>query len=510
MEVYMLLTDTFSVLRDAWIPLEVAGRSGKRVSYVDLLCGEADAPDLFYPRDDLRCFAKILLSALTQAFFTPKQPTELKQRIKEPLSREIVEATLAPHLDDFRLVGCFLQSGVDFQKVERPETERMFLDLSDQSSLLFKQPQLPQHLCPSCAIAALYGVQSFAPSGGVGLKQGICGDPPLITLVRVDGLRASVWANVLSLEEQGLLVYPTDAATPWRQKATEKTRTEIALVEGLFWQPRAISLEKTSLGSCHVCGEEGERLQVRGFQKKSGVEKVGWYCHPYAPYKAVLKKDNPKEELYFQSLDPEKPTWTGLADLLSKSQGQSKGEARAAPVVEQWRERLQKSQIVLEVFQYKFVKNMKCDALFTERFSLMAQIKGRDLISDLRGLIQYAEKTLEYLQGALLKANDNRKKGKEGFWLPDAVASFWQQSEPLFWSAVAQLQRDEEKEDALFSSKDFKQDLDNIAKKIFDEHTALASTQNAKQKIIAVARGSLAKNLAIRRKKEGTHEPRVN
>ena len=72
---------------------------------IQVLCGEKDGVDLDYPRDDFRVYARLLLSALTQALFPARDKAELQVRLASPLVRGTVEARLGPVLEAFNLFG---------------------------------------------------------------------------------------------------------------------------------------------------------------------------------------------------------------------------------------------------------------------------------------------------------------------------------------------------------------------------------------------------------------------
>ena len=95
----------FNALTDAWLPLAQEGGATVWASPVEILCGEKDGVDLDYPRDDFRVYARLLLSALTQALFPARNKAELVQRLDRPLSRQEVESRIRPIRADFDLFG---------------------------------------------------------------------------------------------------------------------------------------------------------------------------------------------------------------------------------------------------------------------------------------------------------------------------------------------------------------------------------------------------------------------
>ncbi len=480
----------FNVLTTPWVPLDV-GNATELVSYAALLTGERDGADLRHPRDDLRFFAKTLLSALTQALFAPKDRRELTERLAKPLQADDVAAALEPVRDDFRLVGpgAFLQSSFGEAKKIDVETGRLFLDLLGTSSLFCDKDGL-QAICPACAVPALYGLQGFIGAGGAGLKAGVRGNTPVTTLVRTGSVRSSMWANVLCQQEQATIVFAKDPPRPWRQEAIEKPWGAIGLVEGLFWQPRAVRLEEAPAGRCGACGATGGRVQVRGFAKKSGTIKEGWFSHPYSPTRRT------KRGTQYQNLRSDRPSWTGLADMLSTMSGanaaDAKAEAAAAPAVRQWAESVG-GKVTLDVFQIVFNK-ASIVAHVNETFSLSLRVDDRDLLGDVRDLVSRAEQAAQALGVALKRAHSSHKKDRGGFWVTDALATLWRRSEAPFWAALEALQAGGADVDAAIAQ--FSAAVAAIARSLFDEHTEASATDGRKQHLVARARMGLILSLA--------------
>lgn len=486
----------FNVLTDAWIPLDEDGRA-RHVSYIELLAGERDAADLVHPRDDTRFYARMLLSALTQALFPAKDARELRQRIAEPLSREVVEERIEDVKGDFELLGegAFLQSSG--ASARENATPSLFFDGRHD---LFRPAHAYTALCLRCAPAVLYGVQGFATAGGRGYSPGVRGGPPITTLIGLESVRRTVWANTLSEQERRRVAYADDPPSPWSTAEAVKVGETIGLVEGLFWQPRAVELAIADDGACGACGEYGARALAAGYAAKSKVA-GGTFRHPFSP---AWEDSSPKAKRpwSFRNFRADRPAWTGFSDLVSDARGTGKrGEklARPAPVVRQWVERLEPgdSAASLLVLDYAADK-ARILGRVTESFPLSNKIVDPEFADYVRDLVGRAEAALRHLEGALLsvrrRPNANQKgKGSKakGYWLPDATAAFWQRTEGPFWAAFDAYLGDGPDEDAAFVDC-----LRRTALALFDEHTKSSESDPQWLAHIVRARRGLVQGLA--------------
>lgn len=486
----------FNVLTDPWIPLDVDGRA-QHVSYVELLTGEHDAADLIHPRDDVRFYVRMLLSALTQALFPAKDAKELRKRIAEPLSRTLIEDRIERVKGDFELVGkgAFLQSAET--SARENATPQLFFDARHD---LFRQAHAYEAICLRCGPVVLYGVHAFATAGGRGYSPGVRGAPPITTLVKLESVRRTSWANTLSEEERIRMAYAQDPPCPWSTAQAEKGGETIGLVEGLFWQPRAVQLVAADEGACCACGESGPRILAAGYAAKSKVA-GGNYRHPWSP---AWEDTSPKSKRpwSFRNFRSDRPAWTGFSDLVSDSRGSGKRNerlARPAPVVRQWVERLAPgaSGASLLVLDYAADK-ARILGRVSESFPLSNRITDPDFADYVRSLVARAEGTFRQLEDALLSARRKpspNQKGKgskaKGYWLPDANAAFWQRTEGPFWSAFDAYLAEDADEDARFADS-----LRRTAFAIFDEHTSSSASDPQWLAHIVRARRGLAQGLA--------------
>lgn len=486
----------FNVLTDAWVPLDEGGKA-RHISYIDLLSGERDAVDLIHPRDDIRFYARMLLSALTQALFPAKDAKELRERIATPLPRGVVEARIDEVKGDFELLGegAFLQSSE--ASARENATSLLFFDVRHD---LFRPAHAYTALCLRCTPAVLYGVHAFANAGGRGYSPGVRGGPPITTLIGLGSVRETVWANTLSEDERLRLAYADDPPVPWSTAVASKIGETIGLVEGLFWQPRAVQFVAADEGDCGACGISGPRVLAAGFAAKSKVA-GGTFRHPFSP---AWEDTSPKAKRrwYFRNFRSDRPAWTGLSDLVSDARGTGKrGEklARPAPVVRQWAERLEPgdSAASLLVLDYAADKARILGRVI-ESFPLSTKIADPDFADYVRSLVSRAEAALRQLEGALLsvrRRSSGAVKGKgskaKGYWLADATAAFWQRTEGPFWAAFeAYLGEGPDEDDAFVAS------LRRTALALFDDHTKSSESDPQWLAHIVRARRGLVQGLA--------------
>jgi CRISPR type I-E-associated protein CasA/Cse1 len=495
---------TFNVLTDPWIPL--AGEGGL-ASYVELLTGSRDAPDLVHPRDDCRFFARMLLSALTQALFPAANAKELRARIEVPLPYAEVLARVEEVRSDFELVGVddpWMQSPSNGQVAGENETPRVFLEIDKHT--LFKPAIRPDALCAPCAVPMVYGLQSFVPMGGSGYPQNVRGQPPATTLViSRTSVRRSIWANTLHGEMASRVVYGPDPDRPWRFDAAtmEKDGALIGLVEGLFWKPRSLRLIETSAGVCVACGRADAPLhKVVGFakgQRRSG----GLYRHQMTPCR--VRRTKATTELQFVNLQSDRPAWTALADFVSAVEGDAEGSL-PAPVVSQWTEQLARPAEPTSLLVLDFgTKQMAVLHRFVEGFPLSLRLTDRDVIDAVRTRIGEADGALEALRTACVRLHMKTRPSasaklgrarkararKEREIMHDVTAAFWQSTEPAFWAsyeaAVGGSEADQvDAEDA------FRKAVSKTALHLFDAHASPSIADPARVAVLAEVRSALA------------------
>jgi CRISPR type I-E-associated protein CasA/Cse1 len=481
-----------NVLIDPWIPLRGADGRASLASYAELLAGEKDAEDLSHPRDDVKVFVRMLLSALTQALFPVADAKAWRARLATPMSRVEVESQIAKVEADFELVGSpgFLQEKPGDENSQTGEL------VPDAGHELFR-PAFPfRAICSRCAPALIFGAQAFAPAGGRGYSPSVRGNPPVTTLLAGSSVRVSVWANVLMGSVAERLGYAKDSKTPWRSSKEQKVGETIGLLEGLFWQPRAFALRPVAAadgGACGACGASTDLLAIIGYTSKSKVA-GGSYRHPHSP---AWEDVSPKADKRFRSrnLGADRPTWTGLADLLGESQGTGRAKEllpRPAPVVAQWIEYGDPDAASLLVLDVAFAPGKKkLRSRFAETFPLSLRVRDSMFVQRLRSLVVHAETVLYALRKTLAAARG--RVASDGRYLADATANFWQRTEGPFWTEYDAYRTDEPPTDTFANA--LQTETLAIFRELTDDRTsdpaALIRTVKAEQNLRAALRKQL-------------------
>ena len=490
----------FNALTDPWLPLLQADRTTDWASVVEVLAGEKDGLDLDYPRDDFRVFARLLLSALTQALFPAKNKAELLQRLATPLTRAEIEKRIAPVLVDFDLFGPkpFLQI-LPPAKIPKGGAAPFVFPTEDHFTSLSPIDAISVPV----ALVSLFIEHTFAGGAGRGYGTGPAGQPGAVTLVDAGSVRSSAWANSLISETVGQ--YAKEDAVPWsNEKRTGARRDAIGLVTGLFFQPRGIWLIPAAAGICSFSGIQGPLVRRSPLLPKSDLAKKAaggedLWQHPCAPLAVNSQGIAPIR------LSADQPAWTGLAQLLhpvskKKTKKEHPNEG-PAPVLQQWKAlgwRGAKATPRLTVLDFDRDKaNVK--RRFFESYPLNNILVGNaDLVELMRSLIDDAQSVQRRLAKALISAHDDQRRG--GFALREAETSFWRDSEPTFhrWLAgTAALDEwtDEAAHRAQTMGADMNASIRRSALNIFDAHVEISEFDPAKAARIATARRSLRNDL---------------
>ncbi|TXH79301.1 MAG: type I-E CRISPR-associated protein Cse1/CasA [Thiothrix sp.] len=384
-----------NLLLDAWIPVQ-------REQDEDLIAPwqltETPNPILRLnaPRADFNGALMQFLIAVLQTTIPPKNDEVWADSLVEPPTPEQLKQKFTPFAYAFEVQhekGSFMQ---DFEALntEPNGISDLLIDapggntIKENKDFFVKRGRVEQ-LCPSCAVTALFTLQTNAPSGGAGHRTSIRGGGPLTTLIIVDDkaqsgssqevllndLWRNVWLNVLDLNTAKTLtgdLEKTDKAAmfPWLAptRTSEKGGKDTTAIDVHPWQmywamPRRIRIEWDSKleGQCDICYVHCKRLVTHYQTKNYGVNYIGAWQHPLSPY-SLTKKG----EWLPQHAQPNGMTYQHWLGFMKNNENQISASVvkRYLKVAPEWEE-----VVRLHVFGYD-MDNMKARCWYEATFPI--------------------------------------------------------------------------------------------------------------------------------------------
>ncbi len=302
----------FDLLEECWIPVRRRKSGVARIAPWQLVEDYVTDPvmSLDFPRADLNGGVVQWLIGLLQTAYAPSEELDWRDLWHEPPKAEELRRALGEESGAFLLDGDgprFMQDRTLTAK-EAGETSPVAALLvetpgenaeKNNTDLFIKRGQAVR-MCPSCAAAALYTLQTNAPAGGVGHRTGLRGGGPLTTLVlgpKDDTLWRTLWANVLPADAvqswvgnhdapRAFGVYPWLAPTRTSEKGQRIEPIEVHPLHAYWGMPRRIRLvfENGEAAACQLCGLETEASVSRFHAKNYGNNYSGTWRHPLSPY----------------------------------------------------------------------------------------------------------------------------------------------------------------------------------------------------------------------------------
>ena len=371
-------------------------------------------------------------------------------------------------------------------------------------------------LCPACVAAALFSLQTNAPSGGKGYRTGLRGGGPLTTLVLGSTLWETCWLNVL---EQSRHLGDGDAKGgeadrfPWlaATRISEAkppagiTTTVDAHPDQQFWaMPRRIRLRAEDLSvpaACDLCGTTSTQVYRRWTTRNYGVNYQG-FEHPLSPH---YMQDGQPSPVHPQ------PGGIGYRHWLGLVENSADGARRPARVVERFRAQAREDG---RIWAFGFdMDNMKARCWYDATMPLLSVPEGMDSIFKalMETLIQGADWIAGLLRSRVKDAllGDGNTRGDLSF----VQAHFWAATEAGFYDHAKQLR------DALSAPQAETSVLESwlavlrtAALSVFDHYAQAGDFDAADPRRMATARNDLAKALAGKklRKLLGLSQPTRN
>ena len=517
----------FNLIRDPWIPVRRTGGAREMITPDGVTSNYDDDPviALDAPRPDFNGALIQFLIGLVQTTAAPEHEKAWRAWLKKPPDpaelRERFE-TVGPY---FNLDGPkprFMQDLELDKAVSKPIAE-LLIDspggktLDDNTDHFVKRNGVIG-LCSSCAAAALFALQTNAPSGGVGHRTSLRGGGPLTTLILGRMLWHTIWFNILteadfsatsgnSQKKQPSDSFPWNGPTRTSQKKGGRTTTPLdAHPIQMFWgMPRRIVLnsEDTATGGCSICVAASDSLIEQYVTQNYGVNYEGAWWHPLSPY--GQGDDGFPAPRHAQPGGVSYRHWLGLViEDLERT-------IKPARVVQQFYEDREKTSVVRELidgaallwaFGYD-MDNMKARCWYE---SLMPVVTVSDEVRDdfehlVRQLVSTAVQVSKELRKNLRKAGYHPgAKAKRDLSVIDS--RFWQATESGFYETLERIRQHlTGGEDTLDDKKQWLSLLRRWALAIFDELSQTGRFEAADPKRIALARRDLTRFTGERNKR---------
>lgn len=297
---------TFNLLSDKWLPVILSDGGHTRIAPWELTATPAPVA-LDVPRPDFGGAMLEFLVGCVQTMIPPHSNKDKQAWRKTPPQPETLRTAMEPFFPHFFLLGerpLFMQD-----LTLTPEEENvvgiaaLLIDSPGENALkkdtdFFVKRGRIESLCPTCAAMALFTMQAFAPTGGVGYRTSLRGGGPLSTLVLGNTLWETVWNNVLvaSSDEWRMPTTPggLGRVLPWTVPTRISKEKDTAYLPEhghplhTFWgMPRRIRLHsKTSVQpiGCDICGTATTTVIRQMGVKNYGNNYKGAWRHPLSPY----------------------------------------------------------------------------------------------------------------------------------------------------------------------------------------------------------------------------------
>lgn len=312
-----------NLIVDKWIPIR-RYRGGRELVAPWQITDQHDADRIVAldaPRPDFNGTLTQFLIGLLQVACPPQQqddgdwidwlevpptPEQLRECFTRYESAFNLDGDGPRFMQDFELLEVKEQESVAALLIEAPGGNT----LKNNADHFIKRDGVSA-LCPACAAAALFTLQTNAPAGGVGHRTSLRGGGPLTTLVvldpKGDGLEESLWRNlwlnIINKNSYSQLTGNSELTSdkdtfPWLMptRVSDKSGVDTFAQDvsplQMYWgMPRRIRFDWNDVaqGECSLCGVESERLVQHYACKNYGVNYNGTWQHPLSPHRIDAK-----------------------------------------------------------------------------------------------------------------------------------------------------------------------------------------------------------------------------
>lgn len=433
---------SFNLLTENWIPVQQQGKF-ETISLKSLLCKDEDW-QICLSRDDMEMAALQLIVCLVQIVFMPKDEIELLDAYGEPMGEADYDMGIKPFMEWFDLLHPeypFMQRN-DVKSSKLKSVQSLLVGLpektssSESSHKFFNEIEEVECLNIELAAIVLFNRAINSPSEGGGFKGSLRGGAPATTLSVKEGLRQTIWCNILTqrnVEEH----YPNFATNPEKDLPTwvdlimpnsEFYSSQIGFRRGLFWQPAKLKL---AVDETKIIGIETEKMNY-----KLKDEPAHRWQHPHSPMKWIGLGES-REEKYL-SFTTTAPAWTQLTTILIKEEMEKEGHVPSL-VISQYKDIFRGKSLQLIIGGYRN-NQAKIEQRRHEILSLAQGWDDENGLAHIKNLVKLGLSYKKELQNNLygLAKKIGGQHGLTGLSYRGQEL-FYQQSEPLIHSQISQI-----------------------------------------------------------------------
>ncbi len=404
--------------------------------------------------------------------------------------------------------------------------------------------------CPACAATALYTMQTFAPQGGGGgggKFTSLRGGGPLSTVLLGDTLWETVWLNVLEAREFEARKRAPEYSFPWlapekfikAKKGRAVTSEEMAPIHVYWGMPRRVLLQVESSEfpkTCWICGAESP-IYVRKFLDATlGIsyylgdgnnKKPSWIhpLHPLSPYDTT--KDYPSAAhpppggityrhwlgVIYADGDSRRQPATSVSRFLSHHDDLrlwAYGYEMVSMNARRWHESvmpiLAAPDGLEETYGYH-TSNVIRAAQHASGALVLALVRsayGKAEVDPRGGIKWGVPKRLGAFRKSGIEDCDDIAARAENAWLEQARLSFWQATEPIFFTILGQLRGLlQEGIDAAACLRGWLRAIEDVATQIYDDLAEAGSVEVVDPRRVALARQEMRRALSGLSKRVG-------
>jgi len=502
-----------NLISEPWIPVRRANGWQGRVEpwrITDFVHGESPIVAVASPRPDFDGALMQFLIGLLQTTCTPKISDEWWDWREKPPTPEVLKERFAGVATTFELEGkyAFMQDAAPADLTNELDIGALLIEspgeqTQEQNKDHFVKRGQVKCLCSSCAAAALFNLQTNAPSGGKGYRTSLRGGGPLTTLVLGATLWETCWLNVLE-ETQYFAGFDRERRGeadrfPWRAKTRTSeakppagiTTTADVHPDQQFWAiPRRIRLtfEKVEgLASCDLCDAKSSLVVKRFVTRNYGVNYNG-FEHPLSPH---YIKDGEANSVHPQPGGIGYRYWLGLVE--SSKEGNE--ERRPSKVIQRFRSAIREDS---RLWAFGFdMDNMKARCWYDATVPLLSV--PEEQVSLFKALVEKLVVAADWVAGVLRGRVKDALLGKSEARgdLSFVGTHFWSATESVFYEHARRLRNGlavSQAETLVLDS--WRSELRRSALDVFDAYSQAGDFDAVNPRAVAIARNDLSKALS--------------